>query len=406
MVPSLQNVPATTTTNSGGGATCSPPLNNLIKSVFMGQCYCGDNNNNNNNLSFHQDNVLQFVELPGMQFIGLGCMADELTPRERVYDTLEQLTSQRERLVRIGFLSTSGVTGETTHVQAMPLQVYNKQLESQPATTAKLSRPVQTLVQQIENQDYRAAKLQLSLQFTSQKQHLPRGNHLYLAGITAHNLAVVKMLCRDIDDDDESIIHLLEQAIYYKEQAFGSEKQQDQDDDDAITSGTTSGGGELLAYSWDELGIQYFCQSQFEKALEAFQQAQKVRHPNVVPSSDASVASTSPNPAGMAMVWNNMACCHFQLKDYELALTTLRQARILQQTYLVQTQGLADVDLLYNAIVMCNYSYLCLCLKRYEEARSVLEEALMIQQSCLEDENHRAIRDTRSNLEFTNAFHN
>jgi hypothetical protein len=45
-----------------------------------------------------------------------------------------------------------------------------------------------------------------------------------------------------------------------------------------------------------------------------------------------------------------------------------------------------------------------LALKQYEEARSILEEALLIQESVLED-GHRAIRDTRSNLEFTNAFH-
>ena len=46
----------------------------------------------------------QFVELHGIQYIGLGAVVDELTPKERVYDTLEQLTTRTERLITIGYL--------------------------------------------------------------------------------------------------------------------------------------------------------------------------------------------------------------------------------------------------------------------------------------------------------------
>ena len=46
----------------------------------------------------------QFIELIGIQYIGLGAVVDELTPKERVYDTLEQLTTRTERLITIGYL--------------------------------------------------------------------------------------------------------------------------------------------------------------------------------------------------------------------------------------------------------------------------------------------------------------
>lgn len=46
----------------------------------------------------------QFVELQGLRFIGLGALADELSPIERVHDTLEQLKTRTERLISIGYL--------------------------------------------------------------------------------------------------------------------------------------------------------------------------------------------------------------------------------------------------------------------------------------------------------------
>lgn len=46
----------------------------------------------------------QFVELKGIRFIGLGAVVDELSPRERVYDTLEVFRARTQRLVSVGFL--------------------------------------------------------------------------------------------------------------------------------------------------------------------------------------------------------------------------------------------------------------------------------------------------------------
>jgi tetratricopeptide (TPR) repeat protein len=220
-----------------------------------------------------------------------------------------------------------------------------------------------------QNKDYETLVTKLTTMLERQKQHPNTGNNQYLAGITAHNLVVVKLLAGHDDD----ALSLLEEAISLKEAAFGT---------DHFEVGLT----------WDELGIQYFARSRFEDALAAFRKAHMCR----------SKTGTSPQ-TGLDMVLNNMACCNFQMRNHRTALLQLHEARDIQQQAL-STAAQADLDLLHVAVVMCNCGYLHLCLKEYDEARSQLEEALLIQQSVLDD-NHRAVRDTISNIDFANAFH-
>lgn len=67
---------------------------------------------------------LQFVELHGIRFIGLGAVVDELTPRERVYDTLEQLTTRTERLISVGYLiDVPAIVAENRYQQSGPIKV-------------------------------------------------------------------------------------------------------------------------------------------------------------------------------------------------------------------------------------------------------------------------------------------
>ena len=56
----------------------------------------------------------QFVSLHGIEFIGLGAVVDELTPKERVYDTLEQSKNRTERLISVGYISLVGNQEQTT----------------------------------------------------------------------------------------------------------------------------------------------------------------------------------------------------------------------------------------------------------------------------------------------------
>jgi len=180
---------------------------------------------------------------------------------------------------------------------------------------------------------------------------------------------------------DEAIAYFRE-AICLKESAFG------RDD------------GEV-ALSWDELGIQFFARGDFDGALTSFREAHSVRSSHHRSRAPGDEDSRHPS---VAMVLNNMACCYFQMGDYHKALQTLQEADDIQQKA-VGSSAQADLDLLHVAIVICNCGYLKLALKQYEGAVSLLEEALLIQQSVLDDNNHRAVRDTLSNLEFANAFH-
>jgi hypothetical protein len=66
----------------------------------------------------------QFVELHGLRFIGLGAVVDELTPRERVYDTLEQLTTRTERMISVGYLiDIPAIMAENRYMQTGPIKV-------------------------------------------------------------------------------------------------------------------------------------------------------------------------------------------------------------------------------------------------------------------------------------------
>ncbi len=87
-------------------------------------------------------------------------MSDELTPRERVYDTLEQLTTRTERLITIGYIlqdneeyafnskdaeKYSSTADLRKGTQTLPLDVWNKHYPEDNA----MARPVKKLVDQI-----------------------------------------------------------------------------------------------------------------------------------------------------------------------------------------------------------------------------------------------------------------
>jgi tetratricopeptide (TPR) repeat protein len=188
---------------------------------------------------------------------------------------------------------------------------------------------------------------------------------------------------------DQEALPLFQEAVLVKKDTFGPEHPE-------------------VAISLDELGIQLFAIENYEKALSAFAESQQIlekvygpRHPH------------------LSMVLNNMACCAYQMKNTDQALTTMDKAMELQKEAThgnmnssgnIERKGsapvVADLDLLQKAILLNNSGYLKVSVKQYDEARACFEEALLIQQSVLGDlYNHRAIRDSRANLDFTNVFH-
>jgi hypothetical protein len=87
--------------------------------------------------------VEQFVQIHGVEFIGLGALSDELSSKERVYDTLEQLKSRSERLISIGYLSEDENGKKTTTI---PLDIWS---HSYPDDRA-MSRPIRRTINSIK----------------------------------------------------------------------------------------------------------------------------------------------------------------------------------------------------------------------------------------------------------------
>jgi tetratricopeptide (TPR) repeat protein len=319
--------------------------------------------------------------------------------------------------------------------ECVPLDVWR---QFYPHDANALSSTVKSIVTLVNQQDYSRALRQLQHTYEVQKTNVHRGNNKYLVGITAHNIGVIQVLLNNPSDDTSTtlIIPWFQDAIHYKENAFGLHHPE-------------------VALSWDELGIQYFANANYSQALIAFQRAHMIRTGSTVPVcvppdtenieatslpviSDSSInqdiplqptqrdistttiaTATTTATAGtmtaaqqhhhpsVAMVLNNIACCYFQMGDHPAALQHLEAASRVQQNVVARdnTSISADLDVLHVATVMGNCGYLHLALKHYEIASALFEDALLIQQSVLGDYSHRAVRDTMSNIDFTNAFH-
>ena len=77
------------------------------------------------------------------------------------------------------------------------------------------------------------------------------------------------------------------------------------------------------------------------------------------------------------MVLNNIGCVHFQMGNRLAALGTFEEANDIQQLALGSSQR-GDLDLLHCATILNNIGYIKLQDKNYEEARLVLEEAVLV----------------------------
>ena len=125
----------------------------IMKAVF-GDCLC------QGGFPFADKNgggqAAQFINIHGIEFIGLGAVVDELTPKERVYDTLEQLTTRTERLISIGYLSFGDPESSTVlnpsaekqtddngvMIECVPLDVWNKSYPNDQSMSRRVKRMI------------------------------------------------------------------------------------------------------------------------------------------------------------------------------------------------------------------------------------------------------------------------
>ena len=120
----------------------------VVKSL-LGSCACGTTS------PFHKSDGSpgsdQIVELHGIRFIGLGALTDELTPRERVYDTLEQLTTRTDRLISLGYILSKGVSSSMNQIpndtaevriETVPLDVWTQSFPNDRSISKEIKRTI------------------------------------------------------------------------------------------------------------------------------------------------------------------------------------------------------------------------------------------------------------------------
>jgi hypothetical protein len=101
-----------------------PKLVNSLVSTLITNCLACNNGNYHLSSRGQRDSGAQFVELKGVRFIGLGAVCDELSPRERVFDTLEFFRTKTERLLSIGYILDKEGGGKT--VETIPLEFWTR----------------------------------------------------------------------------------------------------------------------------------------------------------------------------------------------------------------------------------------------------------------------------------------
>jgi tetratricopeptide (TPR) repeat protein len=122
----------------------------------------------------------------------------------------------------------------------------------------------------------------------------------------------------------------------------------------------------FLQNTLDEIGIQLFAKEDFQEALVAFSEAQKIRSTHF--------GSTHPT---ISMVLNNIACCRFSEGNHKQAWLTFLEAREIQQK-----TAQADLDLLHVGITLSNLGYVLIQMRQYEQAQEMFEEALLVSSAC------------------------
>ena len=116
----------------------------------------------------------------------------------------------------------------------------------------------------------------------------------------------------------------------------------------------------------DELGIQHFADGEYDKALEVFDSARNIR-----------LTVLGPSTFEYAMVLNNIACVEFLINNPKVALEMFQKARDIQ-LQVMKTSSTVGLHLLQAATTLCNMGYMKLRLRKYEDALSIFEEALLV----------------------------
>lgn len=107
-----------------------------VVSALLGSCFCEFPNVRGENST----PGVQFMELHGVEYIGLGAVSSELTAEQRVRDTVAQLTEQTKRLISVGYLVDTRVT------DTIPLEVWEREYPND----RNMQRHIQKIINHIK----------------------------------------------------------------------------------------------------------------------------------------------------------------------------------------------------------------------------------------------------------------
>ena len=122
-----------------------------VMRAILGECMCEPFPfSDNRGLS----QTSQFIELHGVECISLGAVVDELSPEQRIRETLEQLTAEPKRMISIGYLvdeetpktSQIAVQEATKVTETVDLDVWRKNYPDDK----NMSKPVAQTIKHIE----------------------------------------------------------------------------------------------------------------------------------------------------------------------------------------------------------------------------------------------------------------
>lgn len=114
------------------------PLN--VVSAILGECLCDP-------FPLHERGGLtsgsQFIELRGIEYIGLGAVIDELSAKERIQETVDQLLMpQTKRLISMGYLIDDDSGKQEKITQTVPLDVWVKSYPNDKTMNKQLQRTI------------------------------------------------------------------------------------------------------------------------------------------------------------------------------------------------------------------------------------------------------------------------
>jgi hypothetical protein len=198
-------------------------------SILFGECLCTDDFRiRESGYSTFSSSKSQTIELVGVECISLGAVVEELTPMQRVKKTIEQLSTNTERLISVGYIKEDydfegdnefklpvSAKQRNKIMETMPLEVY---VQNFPNDLGKsLSKNLFSIVKHIKDKKYELALSIYERIVKDLKKNISIHHNGCLLGLALHNMAVINLLA----GKEKSSIPLFQEAVTVKKSSFG-----------------------------------------------------------------------------------------------------------------------------------------------------------------------------------------